>query len=119
MAARCAPSARLDYVTAHGGKQQESCALAGIYLMPNSVDQSPATGAVTLANRAPNHLSRGETGRGILPIRYRRGHIQILDRTALEELSLSAMPLYGVTRTRFFRPQKAFDRNDSAYAGLP
>jgi CRP-like cAMP-binding protein len=31
---------------------------------------------------------------------------------------VSATPLYGVTRTRFFRPQRALDRNDSAYAGL-
>jgi hypothetical protein len=29
--------------------------------MQNSVDQSPETGAVPLANRAPNHLSRSET----------------------------------------------------------
>ena len=32
---------------------------------------------------------------------------------------VSATPLYGVTRTRFFRPQRALDRNYSAYAGLP
>ena len=31
---------------------------------------------------------------------------------------VSATPLYGVTRTGFFRPQRAFNRNDSAYAGL-
>src|SRR5215831_5722956 len=28
--------------------------------MPNSVDQSPATGSVSLANRTPNRVSRGE-----------------------------------------------------------
>ena len=29
----------------------------------NSVDQGPETGSLPLANRAPNHVSRGETGR--------------------------------------------------------
>ena len=33
--------------------------------MPNSVDHSPKTGPVPLANRAPNHVSRGERRRNI------------------------------------------------------
>jgi hypothetical protein len=37
--------------------------------MRNAVDQSPETGPLPLANRAPNHVSRGERGRDIaLPL---------------------------------------------------
>jgi hypothetical protein len=40
--------------------------------MPNSVDQSPETGAVPLANRAPNRVSRGETGTGTFALALSR-----------------------------------------------
>jgi hypothetical protein len=36
----------------------------------NLVDQGPETGSLPLANRAPNHVSRGETGKGYLRWRF-------------------------------------------------
>jgi hypothetical protein len=51
-------------------------------------------------------------------IRYRRGLVQIVDRPALENSPVNAMPLYGVTRTGFFRSQMALEGNHQLNAEI-